>query len=80
MGQNLKMRTVYKTVPKADGILFDNTRYKRAASEHDLPNFESRNLDSQYWIFWPREAASKGVGKGVDHNLVKGWDRRRFFS
>ena len=39
-----------------------------------LPDFENRNLDSQYWVFWPREAASKGVEKGMNYNLVNKWD------
>ena len=54
----------------ADAILFDNTRYKKARLQHDLPNFENRNTDSQYWIFWPREAASKGISKGTGLNLI----------
>jgi len=62
---------------EADGIMFDNTRYKNAIRAKDLPDFNNRNLDSQYWVFWPREAASKGIEKGTNFNLVKqihDWD------
>ena len=53
----------------ADGILLDNTRFLRYAHLDKLeekyfnpPSLSDRN-DDQYWIFWPREAASKGVSK-----------------
>ena len=62
---------------QVNGIIFDNTRFKDALL-HDfgggLPDFENRNVDSQYWIFWPREAASKGIEKGMNYNQVKNWD------
>jgi len=52
---------------EADGILLDNTRYIRNARLNKLkkpyyrpPEMKNRNPD-QYWIFWPREAASKTV-------------------
>ena len=57
--------------------MFDNTRYKSAIKAKDLPDFTNRNTDSQYWVFWPREAASKGIEKGTNYNLVKeihDWD------
>ena len=63
----------------ATGIIFDNTRYKDAL-KHDfgggIPDFANRNIDTQYWVWWPREAASKGRSKGLDYNLVgkTGWD------
>lgn len=50
---------------EADGILLDNTRYVRNARLNKLkkpyyrpPDMKNRNPE-QYWIFWPREAASK---------------------
>ena len=61
----------------AAGIIFDNTRYKDAVFYGfggGLPDFENRNLDSQYWVFWPREAASKGIEKGMNLTLVDRWD------
>merc|ERR1711920_872114 len=27
-----------------------------------------------YWVWWPREAASKGFEKGTDLNVVAKWD------
>ena len=47
----------------AAGIIFDNTRFKDAVKHNfggGVPDYENRNLKTQYWIFWPREAASKG--------------------
>merc|ERR1712050_160906 len=43
------------------GILVDNTRYVQGL---EGPSLDNRNLD-QYWIFWPREAASKNVEAGA---------------
>ena len=40
----------------------------------DLPDMKERNTESQYWVFWPREAASKGIEKGMDFDSVKNWD------
>ena len=61
----------------ADGILLDNTRFLRHAHLKKLdkkyyspPEMTDRNPD-QYWIFWPREAASKMP----DITAMKGdWD------
>jgi len=52
-----------------DSIVMDNTRFITSPEENDgtyhrsRPDIQSRNLD-QYWIFWPREAASKSVERG----------------
>lgn len=54
--------------------MFDNTRYKNAKNLGDLPDYANRNINSQYWIFWPREAASKGIEKGTSYKLVQEWD------
>ena len=46
----------------ATAIIFDNTRFKDAVRHNfggGVPDFENRNIDTQYWVFWPREAASK---------------------
>ena len=57
----------------ADGVIFDNTRFlQKHASEH--PNLEVRNPD-QFWIFWAREAASKGIGAAW---MMEGTDRNFF--
>ena len=69
-----KFRDPNKFESTASSILFDNTRFRTGRLRGDLPNFESRNLDSQYWIFWPREAASKGIDKGLDYESVAQWD------
>ena len=44
-----------------------------------LPDTKNRNTEKQYWIWWPREAASKGISWGMDWDLVgkSGWDRER---
>ena len=59
-------------------IIFDNTRYIEAAKRGKLPlpDFENRNTESQYWVWWPRESAAKGRGTGLDYDLVgkSGWD------
>lgn len=56
---------------QAEGILIDNTRYIQHHGE-DHPDLENRNQD-QYWIFWAREAASKGVNSGG--RIMQGaWD------
>jgi len=42
-----------------------------------MPDFSSRNLDSQYWIWWPRESAAKGLNRKSKFNIVKdenNWD------
>ena len=53
----------------ADSILIDNPYYilnNEADNSYigTRPNLERRNLD-QYWIFFPREAASKSVERGM---------------
>jgi len=47
---------------QAHGIIIDNTRYLQHKGQQH-PNMVNRNLD-QYWIYWAREAASKGVDHG----------------
>ena len=64
-------------------IIFDNTRYKDAAKHGyggGVPDMEGRNTETQYWIWWPRESAAKGWGKGSDWDLVgkSGWDSGTF--
>ena len=60
------------------GIIFDNTRFKDAVRRNfggGVPDFVDRNVDTQYWVFWPREAASKGSSKGMEYKLVAPyWD------
>ncbi|CAG5086938.1 Oidioi.mRNA.OKI2018_I69.PAR.g11410.t1.cds [Oikopleura dioica] len=63
----------------ADAIIFDHTRYRKNLEVETgvMPDFVNRNTDSQYWVFWPRESASKGIEKGTNHKLVKeihDWD------
>lgn len=59
----------------AEALLIDNTRYIQHS--HNMPNgdgpqLENRN-ENQYWVFWPREAASKGIESGT--KAMKGpWD------
>jgi len=67
-----------KREKSADGILLDNTRFLRYAHLDKLeekyfnpPSLSDRNSD-QYWIFWPREAASKGAD-GAEL-MTGGWD------
>lgn len=63
----------------ADGILLDNTRFVRHSRLDKLqkpyyrtPDMDNRNPD-QYWIFWPREAASKTPDNACD--VMEGeWD------
>lgn len=56
---------------EADGIIIDNTRYLQHHGQQH-PDQKNRNQD-QYWIFWAREAASKGVDHGG--RVMKGsWD------
>ena len=55
------------------GIIFDATRYKDAVKHGfagGLPDFKNRYTETQYWVWWPREAASKGRSKGLDFSLV----------
>ena len=62
---------------EAAGIIFDQTRYKTHFKHNfGLPDFKHRNTEKQYWVWWPRESASKGMGNGMDWNLVgkNGWD------
>ena len=64
---------------EAAGIIFDHTRYKAALNYQyggGLPDFKRRNTERQYWVWWPREAASKGFGWGMDWGIVgkSGWD------
>lgn len=64
---------------EAAGIIFDQTRYRVAKKFNyggGLPDFKRRNTEHQYWVWWPREAASKGYGWGMDWNTVgkSGWD------
>ena len=57
--------------------IFDKLYLKKLLSKFynlDLPDYQNRNRDSQYWIFWPREAASKGIEKGTRYEWVKDWD------
>jgi len=64
-------RSMEKT---ANALLIDNTRYIQHfhKKNQDHPELENRNED-QYWVFWPREAASKGIGSGT--RLMEGaWD------
>ena len=61
------------------GIIFDATRYKDAMKygfAGGLPDFKKRNTETQYWVWWPREAASKGRSKGLDLSIVgqNNWD------
>ena len=44
---------------QAAGLLIDNTRFVENHG-HGAPDLTDRATD-QYWIFWPREAASKNV-------------------
>lgn len=55
----------------AHAIILDNTRYlQHKGLQH--PDQATRN-ENQYWVFWAREAASKGVDHGG--RLMKGeWD------
>jgi len=55
---------------ESTGILVDNTRFVQGL---EGPNLDDRNLD-QYWIFWPREAASKNVEGGAKATSGP-WDR-----
>ena len=66
-------RTFEKT---AAGIIFDNTKHLSATKGYynGLPDYKERNLNHQYWVWWPREAASKGFKKGTDLSVVKYWD------
>lgn len=67
---------------EAAAIIFDATRYKAAKKSGDkfnyggLPDFANRNTERQYWVWWPREAASKGISWGLDWSIVgeSGWD------
>ena len=63
---------------EANAIIFDQTRYKVAKYNNyqTLPDFENRNTESQYWVWWPRETASKGYGTGTKWSIVgeSGWD------
>ena len=78
-------RTMEKSV---DAILIDNTRWltrKQGDVSHLIelghwnpyketaPDTLDRNQD-QYWVFWPREAASKGVERGTELMQNDGWD------
>ena len=38
----------------------------------DTPELKNRNPD-QYWVFWPREAASKGIQSGT-RAMEGDWD------
>ena len=44
---------------EANGMLLDNTRYVEQRGQN-APDLENRTKN-QYWIFWPREAASKNI-------------------
>lgn len=66
----------------ADALLIDNTRFLTVARGHKandtiykngIPDTQNRNQD-QYWVFWPREAASKGIEKGMEVMQEHGWD------
>lgn len=60
---------------EANSILIDNTRYVQHSHKGDDsgPDMMNRNPD-QYWVFWPREAASKGVESGT--KAMEGeWDK-----
>ena len=66
----------------ADALLIDNTRFLTVARGHKandtiykngIPDTKNRNQD-QYWVFWPREAASKGIEKGMEVMQEHGWD------
>ena len=49
-------------------------RYTQHIGKHgvgDAPNMENRT-ENQYWIFWPREAASKTKGL---FRMGKEWDK-----
>lgn len=56
---------------QASGMLLDNTRYveKRGLGAPDLIN----RTPNQYWIFWPREAASKNIAN-VGKYTSSTWD------
>jgi hypothetical protein len=52
-------------------------RSTTAKNDGDMPDFPNRNLDSQYWIWWPRESAAKGLNRKTKYHLVKdenNWD------
>ena len=65
-------------------IIFDNTRYVFALhgklhqqfEQLTMPDFENRNTETQYWVWWPRETAAKGQENGLNYDLVvkSGWD------
>ena len=58
-------------------LLTLNSRSTTAKNDGDMPDFSNRNLDSQYWIWWPRESAAKGLNRKTKFNLVKdenNWD------
>ena len=44
---------------EAAGLLIDNTRFVEKHG-HGAPDLSDRETN-QYWIFWPREAASKNI-------------------
>ena len=39
-----------------------------------IANFWDRNTDTQYWVWWPREAASKGFQRFMSYYEVENWD------
>ena len=68
---------------EANAIIFDQTRYRNAKygkgkgwKKEKLPDFKNRNTESQYWVWWPRESASKGYPVGTKWSIVgeSGWD------
>lgn len=64
-------RTMEKS---AEALLVDNTRYIQHSHKDnpDTPELQNRNPD-QYWVFWPREAASKGIQSGT-RAMEGDWD------
>ena len=61
----------------ADALLIDNTRFLTHKDAHKAGKFKDFNWyketlpenfdrpENQYWVFWPREAASKGMISGT---------------
>jgi len=78
-------RSMEKT---ADGLLIDNTRFlsQKSGLERleklgrdinwykETPPQNADRPENQYWIFWPREAASKGIDRGMLKMRQDNWD------